>query len=204
MELFIAVLASIISIVNPLGGVSIFLSLTQGYSKSQILKTSLHTSFYFFLILFGFFIGGYWILSFFGISIESIMIAGGLVIFISGLSLLQGKLARGRAVDQKVRKEAMDSSDIAFSPMAMPMLAGPGSISLLISLHSEYPDWTNRLIIIGVIVCASLIVYVHLRFSNLFFKILGEAGIRGVSRIMGFIVMAIGVQYVLNGVKSLL
>lgn len=132
------------------------------------------------------------------------MIAGGLVIFISGLSLLQGKLARGRAVDQKVRKEAMDSSDIAFSPMAMPMLAGPGSISLLISLHSEYPDWTNRLIIIGVIVCASLIVYVHLRFSNLFFKILGEAGIRGVSRIMGFIVMAIGVQYVLNGVKSLL
>ncbi|TVR83652.1 MAG: MarC family NAAT transporter [Saprospirales bacterium] len=204
MELFIAVFASLISIVNPLGGISIFLSLTPGYTQWERNKTALWTSFYFFLILFAFFIGGFWILGFFGISLQSIMIAGGLVIFTSGLSLLQGKISSGRAIDGKVRKEALQSDDISFSPMAMPMLAGPGSISLLISLQSEHTAWDERAIITLVIIATSAVVWICLKSATYLYKILGEGGIKGISRIMGFIVMAIGVQYIINGVFILL
>jgi multiple antibiotic resistance protein len=204
MELFIAVFASLISIVNPLGGISIFLSFTPGYTPQERNKTAMWTSIYFFLILFAFFIGGSWILGFFGISLASIMIAGGIVIFTSGLSLLQGSIASGRAITKQVKKEAIKSSDISFTPMAMPMLSGPGSISLLISLHTEHTDWDARAIIVSVIFAAAIVVWISLSSATFIYRMLGEAGIRGISRIMGFIVMAIGVQYIINGLFILL
>jgi multiple antibiotic resistance protein len=202
-ELFISSLAALFSVVNPLGAVPVFLAMTPHYTKLERVRTSRATSVYFTLILLTFFFGGVMILSFFGISLNAMRIAGGLVILISGYSLMSGKFAEGRAINNQVKEEALEKEDISFSPMAMPMLSGPGSISLLISQYSEYPDWGNRFLIAGTIVVMGFIIFLILRSSPYLFKLLGVAGLKALSRIMGFIVMAIGIQYIISGVVQL-
>jgi len=87
--------------------------------------------------------------------------------------------------------------------MAMPMLSGPGSISLLIGYFASYSDMQSKLIIAAVIVLTGIIVYIILRFSPLLFKILGQGGLKAVARIMGFIVLAIGIEYIVSGIIQL-
>ncbi|MEY4904657.1 MAG: hypothetical protein RLZZ292_2472 [Bacteroidota bacterium] len=198
-SLFISVLVSIFSVVNPIGAIPVFLSMTPHYTKEEREQTALRTSIYFVLILMAFFWLGAHILGFFGISIHAMRMAGGLVILSSGYSLLNGTFAESRAIDDKVEIEALEKEDISFSPMAMPMLSGPGSISLLISLFSEHQEWTERGTISLVILATGGLVYWILRVSPYLFRLLGEAGLRAVSRIMGFIVMAIAVQYIITG-----
>ena len=149
-----------------------------------------------------FFWAGSYILSFFGVSIAALRAAGGLVIMMSGFALLSGNVSKRRMGD-KVQKEAMEKEDISFTPMAMPLLSGPGSISLLIGYFSEYPDFNNKLIIASIIVLTGIIIYIILRFSPLLFKVLGQSGLKAVARIMGFIVLAIGVEYIVSGILDL-
>jgi multiple antibiotic resistance protein len=188
--------------VNPLGAIPMFLSLTADYTKEERNRTSLLTSIYFILVLMSFFWAGTYILSFFGVSIAALRTAGGLVIMMSGFALLSGNITK-RRIGAKVKEEAMEKEDISFTPMAMPMLSGPGSISLLIGYFSAYPDINNKLIIATVIVLTGIIIYTILRFSPLLFKILGQSGLKAVARIMGFIVLAIGVEYIVSGVLQL-
>ncbi len=203
MELFVSVLAALFSVVNPMGAVPVFLAMTPEHTKVERQKTALHTSIYFILILLSFFLAGSYILDFFGISLNAMRIAGGMVILSSGYSLLNGKFAESRTINQKVRDEALEKEDISFAPMAMPMLSGPGSISLLISLYAEHNNWDSRAIIAGVVVATGLIVYMILRSSPYLYNLLGVAGIKALSRIMGFLVMAIGVQYIIAGIVAL-
>ena len=202
LTLAITILASLFSVVNPLGAIPMFLSLTADHTTEERNKTSLLTSIYFVLILMSFFWVGTYILSFFGVSIAALRGAGGLVIIMSGFALLSGNMAK-RRIGDKVKEEAMEKEDISFTPMAMPMLSGPGSISLLIGYFSAYPDITNKLIIASVIIVTGIIIYIILRFSPLLFKLLGRAGLKAVARIMGFIVLAIGIEYIVSGVIQL-
>lgn len=197
--MFIAVFASLISVVNPLGAVPLFLALSKDYTPRERAVTARQTSIYFTLILLAFFLAGSLILSFFGININAMRAAGGLIILASGYSLLSGKFEQHKAVDQKVKQEAMHKSDISFSPMAMPMLSGPGSISLLIGYYTTYSDWVLRLGIMGVIILCGVVVYFVLKMAPVLSKVLGEGGLKAISRIMGFIVMSIGIQYIING-----
>lgn len=200
--LAITILASLFSVVNPLGAIPVFLTLTGDDTRAERNHTSLMTSMYFIIILMSFFWAGTYILSFFGVSIFALRIAGGIVIMMSGFALLNGNTTKKR-IGEKVRREAMDKEDISFTPMAMPMLSGPGSISLLIGYFTEYGSMSERLVIAGVIVFTGILIYFILRSSPLLFKILGESGLKAVARIMGFIVLAIGVEYIISGVLGL-
>lgn len=204
LELFVSVLASLFSVVNPLGAVPVFLAMTPTYTKPERAQTARNTSLYFILILTVFFLAGTLILGFFGISLSAMRIAGGIVIFLSGYSLLTGKMAESRAVDKQVENEAREKDDISFSPMAMPLLSGPGSISLLISLYAIHEEWINRGLIIGVIIVLGGIIFLILRSAPYLFRIMGEGGLKALSRIMGFIVMAIGIQYIITGIYDLI
>jgi multiple antibiotic resistance protein len=203
-ELLIATLAALFSVVNPLGAVPVYLAMTPNYSLKERKKTALQTSFYFSLILLSFFLLGSLILSFFGISINAMRIAGGLVILSSGYALLSGDVGQRRGIDSKVEKEALEKEDISFTPLAMPLLAGPGSISFLISMNAEYTDWPNRFVIIGVIFLTATLVYLILRLAPFLSQLMGVAGLKAITRIMGFIVMAIAVQYIITGIYRLI
>ena len=146
----------------------------------------MQTSIYFTLILLSFFFAGSLILHFFGISINAMRIAGGLIILISGFALLNGKFVESRAMNKKVKEEALEKEDISFAPMAMPMLSGPGSISLLIGLYALHTGWMERGMIALVILVTGLLVFLILRSSPFLFKLLGVAGLKGTFQDNGF------------------
>lgn len=203
IDLYIATLASLFSVVNPLGAVPVYLAMTPDYEYKQRLRTAFYTSLYFVLILMGFFLLGSYILSFFGISINAMRIAGGLVILNSGYTLLSGEMGSKRGIDESVKKEAKEQEDISFTPLAMPLLSGPGSISLLISLNASHPALDSTLVIASVIISTGVIVYLILRLAPFLSNLLGVSGLKAVTRIMGFIVMAIAVQYIITGIYNL-
>ena len=202
-EFFLAILGTLFSVVNPLGAVPVFLSLTPGYTPEERRSTALRTAIYFAALLTVFYFGGTAILQFFGISLSAMRIAGGLVILASGYGLLYGKMEDSRAMTKKVKEEALAKDDISFSPMAMPMLSGPGSISLLIGFFDEYAAIDQRATIVVTILVLAVVIYGILLSSPALFRILGFAGLQAMTRIMGFIVMAIGVQYIILGVVEL-
>jgi multiple antibiotic resistance protein len=203
LELFIAVLAKLFSIVNPFGAVPMYLTMTSQFADKERKRLIISTSIYFVAILFVFFWAGAYILSFFGLTVNALRIAGGLVILNSAFALQNDKFAENRGVDAAVQQRAQESHDIAFSPLAMPMLSGPGSISLLIGFFAEYETLHERAIISAVIIAMGIIVYLVLRSAPLLYRILGVSGLKAGSRIMAFITMAIGVQFIISGIVAL-
>lgn len=201
---FLSVFASLFSVVNPLGAMPVFLSMTNSYSRKETKQIAFRTSLFFVLILLIFFFTGTAIIQFFGISIESMRIAGGIIIFTSGYSLLAGDFAKSRSINKQVKDEARSKNDISLTPLAIPLLAGPGSISLLISLYASVEATFEYLVIPGTVALVGLITYIILMVSPKLFKFIGVAGLNSISRIIGFIVMSIGVQYIIGGIAGLL
>lgn len=142
-DVFLTTLVALFSVVNPLGALPVYLAMTPEYTLAERLRTAKNTSIYFTLILLVFFFAGTLILEFFGIEINALRIAGGLVILNSGYALLSGKMTK-LVVSPEVEEEARQKQDISFSPMAMPLLSGPGSISLLIALFDKHAGWLER------------------------------------------------------------
>lgn len=201
--LFFTLFASLFSVVNPIGAMPVFLSLTQGDTSEERNRIARNSSVYLSIILIVSFIIGSYILKFFGISIDALRIAGGLVIILSGFDLLRGDHAKGRKIDRKVKQEAIQKDDISLTPMSIPLLAGPGSISLLIGLFREFHNFSHYIIVFFVILSVGLVTYLILRFSPILVKKLGASGLSSMARIIGFIVMSIGVQYIINGISSI-
>ncbi|MDO5636953.1 MAG: MarC family NAAT transporter [Myroides sp.] len=198
MDLFLITFAALFSVINPLGSVPIFLGLTQDDSKESKNKTALWASINVFIILvISFFIGKV-ILNFFGISIDVLRIAGGVVICSSGFGLLSGTFSKKRGVNKKVTDDAQQRNDISLTPLAIPMMAGPGSMSLLIAMEQDYPELLQKLIIVAAILVVAITVFLILRSANYISKLLGASGIVAISRIIGFLVLAIGIQYIIN------
>ena len=204
MELFIFLFAALFSVLNPIGTVPIFVGLTQDYTKKERSRVSLWTAANVFIILIiSFFIGQY-VLSFFGITITALRIAGGIIIASSGFSLLNGKFSKNRGIGKKVQQDIENRNDIALTPLAMPMLAGPGSISLLIAFYQEH-NTTNEIIISSLaILVIAIIIFLILRSAHYLANILGQSGIVAISRIVGFLTIAIGIQYIISSVLSII
>jgi multiple antibiotic resistance protein len=205
LNLFFATLASLFTVVNPLGAVPVFLALSGEHTAAERRGIARLTSLWFFMILAGFFLAGSLILNFFGLELNALRIAGGLIILNSGYGLLNAQTSRSgnRRISKKVEEEAQHKGDISFTPLAMPLLSGPGSISLLIGLFAEQPEWASRGVILGVIATMAVIVYLIFASAPYLFKLLGESGLAAMSRIMGFLVMSIGIQYIIYGILSL-
>ncbi|MFL0354546.1 MarC family protein [Xanthomarina sp. GH4-25] len=205
MELFLISFGALFSIMNPLGTVPIFVGLTDDYSKKARAITAFWTAIDVFVILILSFFAGKFILSFFGISLNALKIAGGLIIATSGFALLTGKFREHKGIKRDRVKEIIENRDpISLTPLAIPMLAGPGTISLLIAYNQEYKLPQEILIIVGAIFAASLTIYLILKSAHLIVKFLGDSGINALSRIIGFIVIAIGVEYILSTVISVM
>ena len=204
MELFIYIFAALFSVINPLGAIPIFVGLTMDDSMGERSRISFWTAVNVFIILIiSFFIGQY-VLAFFGISIDALRIAGGFIIVNSGFSLLTGKFKKTRGVNKKVENDAQKRNDIALTPLAIPMLAGPGSISLLIAMYQDYKDIDQQIIACLAMGAVAAVIFLMLRSAHYLSRILGASGIVAISRIIGFIVIAIGVQYISSSVVNIL
>lgn len=205
MDVFLYAFAALFSIMNPLGTVPIFVGLTQEEDTAERKKTALLTAVNVLVILLiSFFLGKY-LLQFFGISLNSLRIAGGLIIVSSGFALLTGSFAKHKGMKNKrVQKDLSQRERFSLTPLAIPMLAGPGSISLLITLQQEYEFTVEIIYILLAITGTCLATFLILRSSYLIVKAMGASGINAVSRIIGFIVIAIGIEYISGSIIDLL
>lgn len=205
MSILLATFTALFSVVNPLGSMPLFVAMTQNSGKNHRNSQALRASIYMAAILITFFLAGTFILDFFGITLDGLRIAGGLIIMKSGLDLLSSKIGRSRGVNKEVQEEAIDREDISFSPLAMPMLAGPGSIALLIGQATELEfNLYNYGMIITAIILVCGVTYGILRAAPALVEKMGKSGISALSRMIGFIVLAIGVQFIANGVTPIL
>lgn len=204
MDLFIYLFAALFSVLNPIGTVPIFVGLTQHDSQKERSRISLWTAINVFIILLvSYFIGQY-VLTFFGISIDALRIAGGIVIVNSGFSLLSGKFNKKRGINKKIENEAQQRNDIALTPLAIPMLAGPGSISLLIAFYQEHHQIDEIIISSLAILAIGIAIFVILKSAHYLARILGASGIVAISRIVGFIVISIGIQYIVSSIINII
>ena len=203
MEIFIYLFAALFSVLNPIGTVPIFVGLTMDDDKKERSRISLWTAIDVFIILIiSYFIGEY-ILTFFGISIDALRITGGIVIVSSGFSLLTGEFNKTRGINKKIESDVQSRNDISLTPLAIPMLAGPGSMSLLIAFYQEHHS-TNDIIFSSLAIFAvSVIIFIILRSAHYLAKILGSSGIVAISRVVGFIVIAIGIQYIVSAIVNI-
>ena len=203
MELFIFLFAALFSVLNPIGTVPIFVGLTQDYTKRERSRVALWTGFNVFVILIISFFVGQYVLEFFGITITALRIAGGIIIASSGFSLLNGNFKKNKGINKKVQEDIENRTDIALTPLAMPMLAGPGSISLLIAFYQEHNSTNDILFSCLAILIVSLLIFIILRSAHYLAKYLGASGIIAISRIVGFLTIAIGIQYIISSILSI-
>ncbi len=193
---------SLLSLINPLGGIPVFLSLTArhpaNWVKKQIFKTSLNV---FVICIVSFLIGNY-VLEFFGISINALKIAGGIIIARSGFQLLNA--THKKDIGRKIQEESLHKEDISFTPLAMPLLSGPGSISFLInlSIQTDHHVSHSAYVILSILLVSLSILVIFLLAPKIL-HYMGQAGLKAMSKIMGFIVLSIGIQLIISSVISI-
>jgi multiple antibiotic resistance protein len=198
---FIASFTSIISVANPLTAMPVFVSLTTQNTDKERIAIAKKASFFMFLILTIFLLAGTYIMSFYGISLPGIRIAGGLIIMRAAYAMLTPGGGDRKLTDQD-QEAAKEKEDISFSPMAMPMLSGPGSIAVVIGLASQAAGIADLVVVTIAILMSALIAYLILRLAPFSAKYIGPTGMGAITRMMGFIAMCIAVQFILNGVST--
>ncbi|MCH8567183.1 MAG: MarC family NAAT transporter [Balneolales bacterium] len=194
---------SIFAIVNPLTAMPVFLALTQDLPNSERNQQALRGAIYMVVILGAFLFGGSYIISFFGISIEGIRIAGGLMIMRFAYSLLNPDEG-GRKISKEDEQESRQKPDISFSPLAMPLLSGPGSIAVVLGFGSQADGFFDYVTLFTAIVLVAAACFVVLYLAPKMVTVLGKTGMTALTRMMGFIALCIGVQFIINGIGMLL
>ena len=196
-----AVLATYLAlfpIVNPFGGIPFFFALTSGYDQRARNNTALKTSCYVFLILVFFLFLGRFVLSFFGLSLPVLRIAGGLIVAHSAWNMVTGE----SRVTPAEGSEAATKEDIALTPMAMPMLSGPGSIGVVIGMAATTSNWLSYIGMIFGIAALALTVFLFLRLGGRLVARLGPTATGAINRIFGFLILSVAVQLIWDGLAE--
>lgn len=200
MEVLLATFTTLFSLVNPFGAMPVFLTLTSDDSGTERLRIALRACLYMIAILSVAFLGGQYILNFFGISIQHLRIAGGILLMRSAFDLLTPGANRDR-VGPAALEESKLKDDVSFTPLAMPMLSGPGSMAICIGLiRPSYADKALTLVGFALVALASFAV---LASSLRLTRLLGRPGMAALARIMGFITLAIGVNFFATAIGAL-
>lgn len=200
-ELVLGTFIALVPLINPLAAAPTFLAITEGDTRERRLQQLRMACIYMVAILGSFLIGGTFIMGFFGISIPGLRIAGGLLVagIGSGMLLAQSSDAK----DSRAEQEARAKRDVSFSPLAMPMLSGPGAIAVTIGFTSLATDWLDYVAIMAGIIAVAVMTYITLGLSERVVRVIGVNGMNAVSKIMGFIILCIGIQFVVNGVLGI-
>lgn len=192
----------VVAIVNPLGAIPVYLSLAQNKSHDERRRIARVAAIAVgvILILSGWV--GEAILAFFGITISALRIGGGLLIVLMAIDMLHSRMSGARHTNEEAA-EAQDKEDIAVVPLAIPLMAGPGAISLVIVDAQQAGAWGERLLFTVGIAAVCVIVWVVLRLAEPLGRVLGVTGLNIATRIMGLLLAAIGVQFIAMGLLQL-
>lgn len=198
---FIGTFVSIFVIVDPFAVVPVYLSLTERFSPSVVMQIRRKATLVASGILLTFAVSGFSIFNLFGITLPAFQIAGGILLLLLGLAQLQANRPR---VKQEEKNESMERDDISVFPLGTPLLAGPGAISTVVLQSTQSGSSTGVLLLLLATILAMAASYLVLKLAHSLFRILGKTGLNIMTRLMGLILTAVAIQFILNGVKGAL
>lgn len=203
----------ILPLANPLTTVALLLGLSGHMTPDERNEQSLKASIYVCIIMLVTFYAGQIVMSLFGISIPGLRIAGGLIVSVIGFKMLFPDQSPHESTEAELKSAEINprkKSDIAFVPLAMPSTAGPGTMAMIITSTSAVmadggvSTWVYLLAPIPISIIVSLIVWGCLRSSNWIMRLFGNSGIDAISRVMGFLLICMAVQFAINGVIEII
>ena len=192
---------SFFTLTNPLGTMPVFLTMTNGMSDDERKTIVRRATIVSFITLMVFTFSGQFLFKFFGISTNGFRIAGGIIIFTIGFDMLQARYSKAKLKDEEVKTYV---NDISITPLAIPMLCGPGAIANGIMLMEDANTLIKKILLVSVIASVYFITFLILRASTRLNKYMGETGNNVMMRLMGLILMVIAVECFVSGFKPIM
>jgi multiple antibiotic resistance protein len=197
-------LVALLAIVNPIGVIPFFIHFTQGFNREQRQRTIRISAFTAFLVISVSALAGLQIIEFFGITLASFQVGGGMLLLISALQMLNAKQAESSAEDLNDASSKIDAgSSIAVVPLTIPLLTGPATISTMVIYAEKTRHWWEVLVLVGYGVVIGLSVWIAFSLSGRIARVLGKTGINVMTRLMGLILAALGVEIMADGLLKL-
>lgn len=191
---------SFFTLINPIGTMPIFMTMTSQLDAEHRNKTAKKAVIIALISILFFAFSGQLMFQFFGISVNSFKIVGGVIFFIMGLDMLQARLGQVKVKDSEIKSYV---NDISITPLAIPMICGPGAITNAIVLMEQAGTIEKKAILVLVIIFVLAVTYLVLFSSSKIIKALGETGNNVLMRLMGLIVMVIAVEFFFSGLKPI-
>ena len=187
-------------IMDPLGLLPIFVAITATDTPEKRQRTARRATLMAFGLMTFFTIFGGFVFKLFGISIGALKVAGGILLLMTSMDMLRAQPSRTRSSPEETH-ESEAKEDVAVVPLAMPLLAGPGSIATVMVLAARGPDWTYSIPVVASIAVTCFVTYLLLRAAPQLNRLFGTTGIAVLERIMGLLLAAIAIQFVADGVR---
>lgn len=191
---------SFFSLLNPLGVMPVFMTMTASLEEEERRLTAKKAMIAAFITLMVFAFSGQLLFAFFGISVNSFRVAGGIIFFQMGSDMLQARLGTIKLPKEGVKEYV---TDISITPLAIPMICGPGAITNAIVLMEDATTFDKKIILVSIVLAICLGTYWVLKMSTKISKILGDAGNKVMMRLMGLILMVIAVEFFFSGLKPI-
>ena len=192
---------SFLTLLNPFGTMPVFMAMTKELGAKERRRTATKAIFVAFITLMIFAFSGNILFDFFGISVNSLRMVGGIIFFLMGMDMLQARLTKTK-IDESNVKEYVD--DISVTPLGIPMICGPGAITNAIVLMRDASSYDMKITLIVSIILVLFITLMILWSSSKVLKVLGETGNKVLLRLMGLIVMVIAVEFFFSGLTPVL
>ncbi len=192
------VFTSFFTLVNPIGAMPVFLGLTSEIDEKQRIAIARRAVIASLCIILLFAFSGQFLFKFFNISADSFRIVGGAIFFVMGFDMLNARLSSIKGNKDEIKQAA---KDIAITPLAIPMLCGPGSITNAIVQMEDATTITHQIVFVGALVAMLILTYIILISSSKILKYLGQTGLNVMMRLMGLIVMVIAVEFFMAGLR---
>ncbi len=194
-------LTSFFTLINPLSVIPVFMTMTADLTEHQRTVTARKALLVAFFTLVAFALSGQLLFAFFGISVNAFRIVGGVLFFLMGYDMLQARLTRIKVDEESVKKYV---GDISVTPLAIPMLCGPGSMTNAIVMMEDATSWGLKTVLFVSIAIVCFVSFLILWSSNRLLKLMGETGNKIMMRLMGLIMMVIAVEFFFSGIKPFL
>ena len=198
---FVLAFSTLFTLVNPIGLTTVYLSIVENIEPEKRSRIALKGTITAFAILTIFSLLGDIIFSFYGITVSAFKIAGGILFFRTGMLMLEARISRSRSTP-KEEEEAETKEDIAYTPIGIPLIAGPGAITSVMILSSEATKWELKLALFGIIALVLVLTWLIFQGADYLTRKFGTTGLRIIQRIMGLILMVIAVQFVIDGIGT--
>ncbi len=198
LTLWLLFFTSFITLMNPLGVMPVFMSMTANLESKKRRTTAIKATITAFFTLVVFAFGGQMLFSFFGISVAGLKVVGGILFFFMGYDMLNARLSLTKIATEEV-DEYVD--DISITPLGIPMIAGPGSITNAIILMDQCGTVVEKSILISSILVVCVIVLTILLSGSKITKTIGKTGNKVMMKLMGLIVMVIAVEFFFTGIE---